>query len=354
MSGLSTMTLEAMMHLDTDQITTALNQRLHDTMKVKNNLAATASDGSLNEVNRQGRGAIQTLMGLEAASTGSLRGVMMGMRGLGNMLGEIGMKVGLVGGAFAAGWQIGTLSIREILHGQEFMDHLAETMEHVVEITEKSGEALRRFREARGDAERAAANPMPKIIKSQAEHEQEAAKAEQMDAGPARENAAAQARWHLENDRIDAEEARLNEQMSKLNQRKAEIANKEGEQYQTKKRELDKEMQDLQAKIDTVETQRDTALIKLDAALRDIKPEKTEESKKEKEEKVSIPQEKERRSMLDIATDRLSRIGGIMGATSASEHAKKTATATERMAKKMDQLYEVLKARQSGQAVYAQ
>jgi hypothetical protein len=63
---------------------------------------------SISDVTSKGRGLIQVMMGLEAASLGSLRGVLTSVRGLGGVLGEIGIAVGAVGASFAVGWKIGS------------------------------------------------------------------------------------------------------------------------------------------------------------------------------------------------------------------------------------------------------
>jgi hypothetical protein len=87
-----------------------MNQAFKDSA---NNIAklpdlAKETGTSINDVTSKGRGLISVMMGLEAASTGSLRGVLTGMRGLGATLGQVGLAIGAVGGAFAVGWNIGS------------------------------------------------------------------------------------------------------------------------------------------------------------------------------------------------------------------------------------------------------
>ena len=91
---------------------------------------------------KSGRGLIQVMMmGLEAASTGSLRGVLTGMRGLGNTLGEIGLAVGAVGGALAVGWNIGS-RIEELTGlGEKFWSIFYPVEQQLGSIRDRAREA---------------------------------------------------------------------------------------------------------------------------------------------------------------------------------------------------------------------
>jgi hypothetical protein len=285
---------------------------------------------------------------------------MMGMRGMSNMLGEIGMQIGLVGGSFAAGWQIGTL-LREIPLVQKFSDDVAESWRDMHAELENSGSALRSIRE---EMERIKDVAIASVIgeiagfrsgkdeKEDAESRLRSATAAAEPNEHARIAMEADNKYWADMERIRREEvsawARLNKAgeddrkmgedqtawMAEGHSGPEEIKFKENIAERARKNA--EASQEALGKLAALEIDKKTAKLEQQTAYA-----KAMEGKEPGGTKTTEPK-LEKATPLDIASDRLSRIGGYLGGTDHADLAKRTATFTERTAKAVEKMKDIL------------
>ena len=317
---------------------------------------------AISGANLGARGMIRTMMGLEAVGSGSLRGLMSGMAGLSMMFGEAGMAVATYGvalyGAIRAGDWLGEkignwlvplnavdknlLEMRKKFEELDKikMDQLKDTLTGLGKIM---APYIQQFeRTTRRKTGVAGSESEARIAEIQATYSEGPEKErlladERMRAASEK----AKAETDLANDSIAAAQEQKDHAEAELRSLKEDVKNAPS-RWETKSAEmrLEAARPKLEAIIDAAMEQiADSSAAIAEAAARKKAAEweslGTQAKANEEEWNASQPIPP-KATRLDIASDRLSKIGLYMGGPGTVDLARKTATATERMAKTLD------------------
>jgi hypothetical protein len=324
---------------------------------------AKESGSSLAGVNTQTKVLIQTLMSLSAVGSGSLRGLMSGMRGLSMLFGELGMGIAIIGAGLygwsklmdkVASWTITPIedsfkriadACRATRHELERMDRVR--MDKLKDTLKGIGDIMAPYIQ---QFERET-NRKTSVSAAQSEARQAEINATYLE-GPEKERALAAEEYTAAIEKAKAEEnlAKDSIQAAKEQQAHAEFElNRLREQVRTaepgwQKASAEERLQAARPKIEAIidaateQIADSTARLAVLAANRKAAEWNSLGKQAKANEMENPPETKEvsiQRTNLEIASDRLSKIGLYVGGGS-MDLWKRTAAATERMAKSLD------------------